>query len=374
VDLGRFEPQHEQYRKLRAALSKLRASASDIARIVLPEGELLKPGKTDTRVTLLRQRLGTSLAEGTEPDTYDEALVDAVKLAQVEAELTPDGIVGPRTLAVLNGRSREDDIATVIANLERWRWMPRDLGTFHIMVNVPEFMVRVVNRGAVAHETRVVVGKPTNPTPTFSHVMDHVVVNPYWNVPSSIVSNEMLPAVRSNPSYFSRGGYQVFALVGGRYRQIDPYWVNWGMVSARQIQVRQVPGDFNALGRIKFMFPNQHSVYLHDTPSKKLFQRDYRALSHGCVRVQNPLDFADAILPVAAPDWNSKRLEKLYGGPERSVKFDTPVPVHLAYFTAGIGADGALRVFEDIYGYDAEITEHLAEQLRTAQISPQSAA
>jgi len=122
------------------------------------------------------------------------------------------------------------------------------------------------------------------------------------------------------------------------------------------------------------MFPNQHSVYLHDTPSKKLFQRDYRALSHGCVRVQNPLDFADAILPVTAPDWNSKRLEKLYGGPERSVKFDTPIPVHLAYFTAGIGADGTLRVFEDIYGYDAEIAEHLAEQLRTAQISPQSAA
>ena len=110
------------------------------------------------------------------------------------------------------------------------------------------------------------------------------------------------------------------------------------MVSARQIQVRQVPGDFNALGRIKFMFPNQHSVYLHDTPTKKLFQRDYRALSHGCVRVQNPLDFADAILPLAAPDWNSTRLEKLYGGKERSVKFDTPIPVHLAYFTASVGA------------------------------------
>ena len=372
VDLGRLEPQHEQYRKLRAALSKLRASPADAEQIVVPEGDLLKPGKSDARVPALRQRLGIVLADGAEPDIYDEALVDAVKLAQAEAELTPDGIVGPRTLAVLNGRSREEDIALIIANLERWRWMPRKLGDFHIMVNVPEFMVRVVNKGTVTHQTRVIVGKPTQPTPTFSHVMDHVVVNPYWNVPSSIVANEMLPAARSNPGYFSRGGYQVFALINGRYRQIDPYWA--GYVSPRKLQVRQVPGDFNALGRIKFMFPNQHSVYLHDTPSKKLFTKDYRALSHGCVRVQNPLDFADAILPVAAPEWNSKRLEKMYGGPERSVKFDTPIPVHLAYFTAGIGADGALKVFEDIYGYDARIIEHLAEQLRTAQISPQSAA
>jgi L,D-transpeptidase YcbB len=374
VDLGRLEPPHEQYRKLRAALSKLRASPDDAERIIVPDGDLLKPGKSDARVPALRQRLGIVLADGAEPDVYDEALVDAVKLAQTEAELTPDGIVGPRTLAVLNGRSRADDIALVVANLERWRWMPRRLGDFHIMVNVPEFMVRVVDKGVVAHQTRVIVGKPTQPTPTFSHVMDHVVVNPYWNVPSSIVRNEMLPAARSNPGYFSRGGYQIFALINGRYRRIDPYWVSWGYVSARQIQVRQVPGDFNALGRIKFMFPNQHSVYLHDTPSKKLFERDFRALSHGCVRVQNPLAFADAILPVAAPEWNSKRLEKMYGGPERSVKFDTPIPVHLAYFTAGIGADGELKVFEDIYGYDTKITEHLAEQLRTAQISPHSAA
>jgi murein L,D-transpeptidase YcbB/YkuD len=374
VDLGRYEPSHEQYRKLRAALSKLRASPSEAERIVVPEGDLMKPGKADARVPLLRQRLGTALAEGTEPDIYDEALVDAVKLAQAEAELTPDGIVGPRTLAVLNGRSREDDISTVIANLERWRWMPRDLGAFHIMVNVPEFMVRVVNQGAMVHEARVIVGMPTNPTPIFTDVMDYLVVNPYWNVPASIVSKEMLPAVRSNPTYFSRGGYEVFARVGDRFRQIDPYWVNWGTVSAREIQVRQVPGDFNALGRIKFMFPNKHSVYMHDTPGKKLFQRDYRALSHGCVRVQNPLDFADAILPVAAPDWNSKRLEKLFGGAEQRVNFSTPIPVHLAYFTARIGPDGALRVFEDTYGYDAKIIEHLAEQLRTAQILPQSAA
>jgi murein L,D-transpeptidase YcbB/YkuD len=359
VELGRFEPPHAQYKALRAALSKLRAMPSDEDRIVVPEGDLLKPGMSDARVPLLRARLGLSLQPDANPEVYDEMLVEAVQLAQAEHELKPDGVVGPRTLLALNGRSRAEDIASVLANLERWRWMPRDLGSFHVIVNIPEFMVRVFDHGNLVHQTRVVVGKPNNPTPTFSHVMSHLIVNPYWNVPASIVRNEMMPQVRSNPGFFSRGGYQVFALVGGRYRQINPYWVNWHMVSPRQIQVRQIPGDFNALGRIKFMFPNQHDVYLHDTPSKKLFERDVRALSHGCVRVDQPLAFADAILPVAAPDWNSSRLKDLYGKSERLVKFETPIPVHLSYFTAAVGPDRQLRVFDDIYGYDARMAEYL---------------
>jgi len=359
VELGRFEPPHAQYKALRAALSKLRAMPNDADRIVVPEGDLLKPGMLDARVPILRARLSVAQPPDADPEVYDDTLVEAVQLAQAEHELKPDGVVGPRTLAALNGRSREEDIASVVANLERWRWMPRDLGSFHVIVNVPEFMVRVVDQANVVHQTRVIVGKPTNPTPTFSNVMSHLIVNPYWNVPASIVRKEMIPAVRSNPGFFSRGGYQVFGLVGGRYRQINPYWVNWHMVSPRQIQVRQIPGDFNALGRIKFMFPNQHDVYLHDTPSKKLFERDDRALSHGCVRVDRPLEFADAILPVAAPDWNSTRLKDLYGKSERLVKFEAPVPVHLSYFTAAVSPDRSLRLFQDIYGYDARMAEFL---------------
>lgn len=359
--LADYEPPHPQYRALKAKLAELYASNDKDDRILVPEGALLKPGEVDERVSVLRRRLevvGTDEAA----NTYDEALVSAVKAFQEENGLTPDGILGPRTLIALNGRSPEEDIAAVIANMERWRWMPRDLGAFHVMVNVPEFMVRVVDGGAVVHQTRVVVGTPKNRTPTFSHVMDHLVVNPYWNVPTSIVAEEMLPAVRRNPGYFSRGGYEVFARIRGRFRQINPYWVDWHRVGARSIQVRQVPGDFNALGRIKFMFPNQHSVYLHDTPSKKLFQRDQRAFSHGCVRVENPLAFADAILPVAAPEWNSARLEKFFGGKERRINLDNPVPVHLAYFTATVDADGNLDHFEDIYGYDEETATRMQSQ------------
>jgi murein L,D-transpeptidase YcbB/YkuD len=353
--LDRFEPGHPQYRALKAKLAELRASSDD-QRIVIPEGPLLKPGAFDERVPLLRARLEVSLPEGHAPDRYNDLLVEAVQAFQRGNGLNADGILGPRTLLALNGSTREQDIATIIANLERWRWMPRDLGAFHVEVNVPEFMVRVIKDGAPVHETRIVVGTPRHPTPTFTHVIDHIVVNPYWNVPQSIIANEMMPDIRRNPyGFFRRGGYQVFARVRGRMRQINPYWVNWWAVSPRQIQIRQIPGDFNALGRIKFMFPNQHAVYLHDTPVKTLFRRDYRAFSHGCVRVENPLDFADAILPVAAPDWNSTQLQRLYGGKERSVSLASPIPIHLSYFTMAVDADGELRRFEDIYGYDGKI-------------------
>ena len=363
VALIRYEPPHAQYRALKAKLAELQTSDAEDDRILVPEGDLLKPGEADERVPQLRKRLGTALADAGEPEIYDEPLVTGVKAFQAESGLTDDGIIGPHTLVALNGFSLEDDIAAVLANMERWRWMPRDLGGFHVMVNAPEFMVRVVKDGAVIHETRVIVGAPKHRTPTFSHVIDHLIVNPYWNVPASIVANEILPEIRENPyGYFSRHGYQVFASSGGRYRQIDPNWVDWYWVNPNAIRIRQVPGDRNALGRIKFMFPNQHSVYLHDTPTKKLFERDYRALSHGCVRVQNPLDFADAILPVAAPDWNSGRLEKLYGGKERRVDLDTPVPVHLAYFTISIDAAGEIRRSEDIYAYDEAIAALLRSE------------
>ena len=357
AELASYETPHSQYAALKAKLGELRASTEDDDRIVIPEGALLKPGMADERIPLLRKRFELTAAADADAERYDEALVLAVEDFQEQAGLKVDGIVGPATLALMNGGSREDDILAIVANMERWRWMPRDLGAFHVMVNVPEFMVRVVKDGETAHETRVIVGSPKNSTPTFSHVIDHLIVNPYWNVPASIIANEMLPEIRQNPyGYFRRHGYEVFARINGRFRQIDPFWVNWYGVNPREIQIRQVPGDHNALGRIKFMFPNQHSVYLHDTPSKKLFQRDQRALSHGCVRVQNPLEFADAILPIAAPEWNSDRLKALYGGQERRVDLDTPVPVHLAYFTISIDSDGEIRRFGDVYGYDHKMT------------------
>jgi len=220
ADLASFAPPHPEYQALKGALAKLRATSSEPEPVVVPGGEALKPGQSDERVPILRTRLAVALSQDSDPSLYDDALVEAVKMAQAGADLRPDGIVGPRTLAVLNGISKVDRVGSVIANMERWRWMPRDLGAFHVVVNVPEFMVRVVENGSVVHETRVVVGKPTNRTPTFSSAISYLIVNPYWNVPTSIVSKEMLPEIQADPyGYFARQGYQVFARIGGRMRR-----------------------------------------------------------------------------------------------------------------------------------------------------------
>jgi murein L,D-transpeptidase YcbB/YkuD len=361
--LADIEPPHPEYRALKRKLAELRSEQAAPGPIQIPEGKMLKPGSTDERMPLLRERLGLSIEPGADPLLMDEALTEALRGFQSESGLTPDGILGPRTLLTLNGPDPRELIDAIIANMERWRWEPRDFGEFHVAVNVPEFILRVRKGDEVVHQTRVVVGTPKNATPIFSHEMSHLVVNPFWNVPTSIVSKEMMPEIQADPyGYFSKRGYQVLAQAGGKMRVIDPGLIDWRYVDPRAVRIRQVPGDQNALGRIKFMFPNQHAVYLHDTPSKRLFEKDFRAFSHGCVRVDNPLDFAEAILPVAAPKWNSARLSKLYGGAERWVNLDKNIPVHLLYFTVSIDSEGKMTYFEDIYSIDQRFTKLVAKE------------
>lgn len=238
---------------------------------------------------------------------------DAVVAFQSENGLQADGVVGSRTLLALNAASEDGmTVSDILANMERWRWMPRDMGAFHIFVNIPEFSARLFRDGTKVYETRVVVGKPSNQTPVFSDVMDHVIVNPYWNVPYSIASEELLPSILSDASYLPRRNYEVLA--GGRV--VDPASVDWSGVNLNQVRIRQRPGSGNALGQIKFMFPNRHAVYLHDTPSKSLFARSARAFSHGCVRVQDPFDFADALLQLDT-QWTAARLKSMIGGEEK---------------------------------------------------------
>ncbi|HWJ72775.1 MAG TPA: L,D-transpeptidase family protein [Kaistia sp.] len=351
-----YNPPHEAYRALKAALAEARQQAPADAPAPIAEGKLLKLGVSDPRVPLLRARLG--LAPATDnPDLYDNALAEAVARFQASSGLKADGAAGGNTIAFLNGVGK-NNTAEIIANMERWRWLPRDLGAFHVAVNVPEFEVRVVDDGKVVHETRVVTGKTTNQTPIFSDEMESIVVNPSWNVPASITMKEMLPNVRRDPSYLSRNGYQVLARVGGKVVPVSPSSIDWSTASARNIQIRQVPGDDNALGSIKFLFPNEHSVYLHDTPSKSLFQRDSRAFSHGCVRVQNPLDFADVLLAYEG-GWTKQRLRKMIGGRESWVKLPKKIPIHITYFTAFVDDAGKLQTRPDIYGYNARVERAL---------------
>lgn len=351
-----FSPPHAGYAALRAKLADLTRPGAEAERPPLvPAGATLKPGQRDPRVIVLRQRLGLAASEAN-GDLFDDELKAAVAAFQEKNGLHSDGIVGPRTLLALNAVADEEmAVSDIIANMERWRWLPRDLGAFHVLVNIPEFQARVYRDGVRVHETRVVVGKPANQTPVFSDVMDHIIVNPYWNVPYSIASQELLSSIQANVSYLASRNYEVLA--GGRV--VDPAAIDWSGVNLRSVRIRQRPGQGNALGDIKFMFPNQHAVYLHDTPSKSLFGRPSRAFSHGCVRVQDPFAFADAVLQLD-PEWNAAKLKRMLGGGEKRVDLDRPVPVHLVYFTAFVDANGALQRRPDIYGHNATLTRALA--------------
>jgi len=349
--LASYNPTHPAYQALRAALVDARDEPA-IERIVIPAGPTIRPGDVDTRVALLRTRLDV-VTVGDTPSVYDETLVDAVRTFQTQAGLIVDGIIGPNTLGALNG-PEVDPVAEIVANMEMYRWLPRDLGNYYVQVNIPEYLVRIFDEGEEVYETRVVVGQPANETPVFSDRMEYFVVNPYWNVPPSIVANELLPQLRADPGYFVRGAFDVFY----RGTLVDPYAVNWYAVTAGQVGIRQRPGPSNALGQIKFMFPNSHNVYLHDTPSKSLFQRDARAFSHGCVRVLNPMDFAEALLR-HEEDVTRRSLEAMFGPTERQVSLNHPINVHLTYFTAVFDEAGNLLFKPDIYGHTARVRDAL---------------
>jgi murein L,D-transpeptidase YcbB/YkuD len=302
----------------------------------IPNGPSLKKGMTDPRVPALRERLGV---HGAANNVYDQELSDAVKAFQKQKGLAVNGVLAQSTVNALNGRSRGGDIDAVISNMERWRWLPRDLGKAHVIVNVPDFTLKVVHNDAVTFRTKIVVGKPGMPSPSFSAKIETIQVNPTWHVPQSIIYNEYLPALQQDPTVLSRMGLVMERTADG------------------SIAIRQPPGERNALGRIKFNFPNRFQVYLHDTPDKNLFSHDRRAYSHGCMRVQNPTQFGEALAAIAMPQerYTAQRLASMFGTGEQWLKFKTAIPVHLLYMNAYVDDAGKLVVREDIYGYDGRV-------------------
>lgn len=256
--------------------------------------------------------------------------------ASIEATPAPDQ--GKRAATPISA-------SDVLANMERWRWLPADLGDKYIIVNVPEYRMRVVSNDRVIHDSRVIVGKPNTQTPVFSDQMEHIIVNPSWSIPPSILKNEILPKLAQDPDYAAKLGYQVYR-------------------SGKSISVRQPPGERNALGLIKFMFPNEHAVYLHDTPNRTLFGRDQRALSHGCVRVDQPFRLAEILL--ADQGYDEPRLRSMVGSGERMIKLAKPLPVHLTYFTLKMGENGEIEKITDIYNYDLGLKTALATQPRAS--------
>jgi murein L,D-transpeptidase YcbB/YkuD len=339
-------PETAEFAELRRQLANV-ADATE-APEVIPAGDSIKPGDSNPRVASLRKRLGVSPPPESE-EVYDDALVEAVKVFQSEYRLTPDGIVGSATRSALN-RSGDLTRGQILANMEKWRWLPRDLGDFYVQVNIPEYRLWIKKAGEPVYETRVVVGTSKNQTPVFYDQIRHVVVNPYWNVPTSIARNEIGPQVLRDPGYLGRK--QMELISDGKV--IDPLSVDWSATRGFPYQVRQKPGSQNALGQVKFLFPNKHDVYLHDTPEKSLFEADLRAFSHGCVRVQSPMEFADALL-ANEPQLSARRLEAAFGPKEKWFNLETTVPVFLTYFTVRADSDGTVRSFDDIYGHDKRI-------------------
>jgi len=351
-----FDPQHPEFMALRARLAELRNQPQE-TEVVVPAGPTLRPGVSDPRVALLRQRLkitDTPVDPPVDPNVYDDTVVAAVKAWQSSAGLKDDGMLGPASLAILN-KVPANPVNTILANMERWRWMPEDLGRFYVRVNIPNFDLDIYRDGKVVYTTRIVVGQTDKQTPIFSDEIRIVDVNPTWNIPASIAVKEMLPKLLSNPASLSN--YQFFVNYDGHYQVVDPTQVDWSSVNMDRVQIKQPPGDDNALGSIKFLFPNPYAVYLHDTNSKSFFARDYRALSHGCMRVQNPWDFASVLL-AGEPNVTVPALKALVGGPEKQIGLAHQVPVHITYFTAWVDDAGNLQLRDDLYGHDQNI-EHM---------------
>ncbi|MEX1206768.1 MAG: L,D-transpeptidase family protein [Dongiaceae bacterium] len=363
VYIAGLAPSSPEYLRLKQALADYRALAAGGGWSRLPEGETLKPGMRDERVPLLRRRLveaGDLPPAEAESDLFDAPLEAAVTRFQRRHGLTPDGAVGAMTKAALDVPV-EDRIDQMLLNMERRRWMPRDLGERYVFVNMADFELKVVDGPQTVLDDRVVVGTPYQQTPEFSEMMTYIVVNPYWNIPPSIAGKEMLPKIRKDVGYLARNRIEVLSDWTESGRPVDPATIDWSRLSARHFpyKLRQVPGADNALGRLKFMFPNRFNIYLHDTPARTLFERTVRSFSHGCIRVQHPVDLA-AVLLDGADGWTKARIEAAIAtGKRQVISLPRPLPVHLTYLTAWVNKDGTVNFRDDIYGRDGRLREAL---------------
>jgi murein L,D-transpeptidase YcbB/YkuD len=370
--LRSLQPKHAQFELLRRKLLEMRAQSSTTKpSIVLPEGPVLRKGIEHDQVTLLRQRLEMR-SDGISDDIFDDSVDQAVREFQTKHGVTPDGVVGTNTRRMLNQKVSAEDIADsvnerlILLNMERWRWLPRNLGLFYVNVNVPEFMARIVMEEKVIHATRVVVGTHDKQTPIFSDHMQEIVFGPYWNVPTSIKVEEIRPYLREEvPWFFGGGGWNtsVFQRHGLRVRyggrEVDPSSIDWDRVDIRSLEIFQPPGPDNVLGKIKFVFPNKHDVYLHDTTQKELFAKPVRAESHGCVRVQNPEELATIVLGYDQ-GWSAGRVTSaIKKGYDQHVKLTQNISLHITYFTLWVNGDGSVSNFADIYGHDARMASAL---------------
>lgn len=350
--LRSLAPQHPAYAAFKTALAQLREFAAEPGVEMMRAGKRVAPGQDDPRIAVVRRHLaflgyGETEALPGEETTLDDGLSARLTEFQTDARVKPTGMLDTATVGALNLRTGRPAIARLTYNMERLRWLPKQLGERHVFVNQAAYTLKVVDDGREVWRTNVIVGKSNTQTVAFSDKMETIVFNPSWGVPPSIMKNEMLPRLRRDPGYLDRIGYRVLTPNGKIVRSRSVSW--WKYPSGKvPYLIQQPPGDDNALGEVKFLFPNTHSIYMHDTPHRDLFEKEVRALSHGCVRVENPRLFAEILLGRQAADIAAL----IDNGVSQQTPVTQDISVHLAYFTAWPEANGRVVFYDDIYGRD----------------------
>jgi L,D-transpeptidase YcbB len=362
-----LEPKHPAYATLKAELAKLAQEKATSTFVPFPAtGKRVKLGQRDERIPELRLRMlelgfiepGDAFVPADQSELLDKMLSAAVKKFQASASIKQTGSLDKSTEAALNANPAERKHDQVLVNLERVRWLPKDLGKRHVFVNQAAFEVTVNDHGRQVWDSKVIVGRPMTQTSVFSDAFETVVFNPSWGVPQSIIVNEYLPKLRRDPGYLDRIGFRVTNPAGEKVSSRNVNWRAYGNKVPYSIQ--QPPGGENALGEVKFLFPNSHDIYMHDTPSRNLFGETERAFSHGCVRVENPREFATVLLNMSRDEVDNR----IDGGESTSVKVTSGYRVHLQYLTAWPDSNGMIQYHDDIYGRDETLMNAIRASVR----------
>lgn len=360
--LASLPPSHQHYRALKAALQTYRDLVAAGGWKAIPAGKTLHPGEIDPRVPALRTRLHITgdLAKIDKTDTfYDKSLKNAVSTFQKRYGLQADGVIGAQTIAAMNIPAKHL-VSQIIVNMTRWRWQAHDLGDRYVLVNIAGYNLKAVEKGNVIMDMPVIVGEMDNQTPIFSDRIQYLDFNPYWVITRTIASKEELPRLQKNPRYLIDRKVRLFSSWDEDAVEIDSTKVNWNAISPTQMshyRLRQDPGPMNALGRVKFVFPNRFAIYMHDTPKHDLFSQSTRNFSHGCIRVSDPLALAAFALGEEKQEWTPEKIKATIDtGKRKVVQLTVPLSVHLTYQTTWVDKDGTIHFNRDVYGRDTELS------------------